>query len=76
MPELPMPHDACIHEVIKIIKKFQGVCVLEMNAEITQVKDPVLAVSKKEVVDKFTQTCAWISSGYIARLLLNAICTF
>ena len=76
VPELPMPHDACIREVIEIVKKCQGVCVLEMNAEITRVKDPVLAASKKEVVDKFMQTCARISSGYIARLLLNTICTF
>ena len=35
VPELPMPHDACIGEVIEIVKKCQGNCVLEMNAEIT-----------------------------------------
>ena len=76
VPELPMPHDACIVEVIEIVKKCQGNCVLEMNAEITRVKDEAVAMYKKDVVDKFTQTCAQISSGYIARLLLNAICTF
>ena len=39
-------------------------------------KDQAIAIHKKDVVDKFTQTCARISCGYIARLLLNAICTF
>ena len=47
VPELPMLHDACIREVIEIVKKCQGVCVMEMNAEITRVKDPVLAGLKK-----------------------------
>ena len=32
--------------------------------------------SKKDIADRFTDTCAQISSGYIARLLLDTICTF
>ena len=32
--------------------------------------------SKKDIADRFTDTCARISCGYIARLLLNTICTF
>ena len=31
---------------------------------------------KDRFADRFTDTCAWISCGYIARLLLNTICTF
>ena len=54
VPELPMPHDACIREGIEIVKKCQGVCVMEMNAEITQVKDPVLAASKRKL---WTNSC-------------------
>ena len=76
VPVLSMPHDACIGQVIEIVKKCQGNCVMEMNAEISRVKDPSVAIYKKGVVDKFTNTCARISCGYIARLLLNAICTF
>ena len=33
----------------------------------------MLAAKKKKIVDTFTNTCAWISCGYIARVLLNAI---
>ena len=32
--------------------------------------------SKKDIAHRFTDTCARISCGYIARLLLNTICTF
>ena len=76
VPELPMPHDACIRKVIEIIKRCEGISILEMNSEITRVKDPGVALYKSNVVDRFRDTCAQISSGYIARLLLNAICTF
>ena len=38
--------------------------------------DPDSAAKKKDIASKFTNTCAQISCGYIARLLLNAICTF
>ena len=49
MPELPMPHDPAFVEVIEIVKKCQGNCVLEMNAEITRVKDEAIAMYKKDV---------------------------
>ena len=78
MPVLPMPHDDCINRVIQIVKASQAVCLLEMNMEISDIEktDPVLAAKKKDIAGKFTDTCAQISCGYIARLLLNAICTF
>ena len=78
MPVLPMPHDTWISRVIQIIKASQVVCLLEMNMEITQIENtgPESAAKKRDIASKFTNTCAQISCGYIARLLLNAICTF
>ena len=35
MPELDMPHDACIGKVINIVKACQAMCLMEMNTEIT-----------------------------------------
>ena len=78
MPVLPLPHDDCIDKVIQIVKGGQSVCVYEMKMEIVELqkKNPELVKSKKDIADRFTDTCAQISSGYIARLLLNTICTF
>ena len=46
-----------------------------MNAEVTEIPNtnPMLAAKKRNLVTRFTDTCAWISNGYIARMLLNAI---
>ena len=73
-----MLHDACIGRVIQIVKSGQVVCLLEMNMEIMEIEKTNLesAAKKKDIASKFTDTCAWIFSGYIARLLLNATCTF
>ena len=78
MPVLPLLHDDCIDKVIQIVKGGQSVCVYEMKVEIAELqkKNPELVKSKKDIADRFTDTCAWISCGYIARLLLNTICTF
>ena len=78
-PHLPMAHNACIPKVIAIVKVCQARCVMEMNREVTKLQNtnPMLAAkNKKKIVDKFTDTCAWISCGYIARMLLNAISTY
>ena len=77
-PRLPMPHDACISEVIKIVKACQATCLMKMNTEITQLQNsnPTLAGTKRDIAEKFNHTCACISCGYIARLLLNAISTY
>ena len=77
-PRLPMPHDACISEVMKIVKACQAMCLMEMNTEITQLQNSnlTLAGTKRDIAEKFNHTCARISCGYIARLLLNAISTY
>ena len=77
-PRLPMPHDACISEVIKIVKACQATCLMEMNTEITQLQNSnlTLAGTKRDIAEKFNHSCARISCGYIARLLLNAISTY
>ena len=77
-PQLPMPHDACISKVIKIIKACQATCLMEMNMEIIQLQNsnPTLVGTKRDIAEKFNHTCACISCGYIARLLLNAISTY
>ena len=77
-PHLPMVHDACIGRVIAIVKATQAKCVIEMNAEVTEIKNtnPTLAAKKPMLVTRFTETCAWLSCGYIARMLLNAISTY
>ena len=73
-----MPHDACISEVIKIVKACQATCLMEMNMEITQLQNSnlTLAGTKRDIAEKFNHSCARISCGYIARLLLNAISTY
>ena len=78
MPVLLMPHDDCIDKVIQIVKAGQSVFLHEMKMEIVQLqkKNPELVKAKKDITDRFTDTCARISCGYIARLLLNTICTF
>ena len=76
VPELPLPHDACICKVIEIIKRCQGICVSELNAEIVELRGTPGAALKSDILDRFRKTCARISSGYIARLLLDAISTF
>ena len=78
MPVLPLAHDDCIDKVIQIVKGGQSVCVYEMKMEIAELQKthPELVKSKKDIADRFTDTCARISSGYIARLLLDTICTF
>ena len=38
--------------------------------------NPTLAAKKRSLVTRFTDTCAQISNGYIARMLLNAISTY
>ena len=77
-PHLPMMHDACIGRVIPIVKAAQAKCVIEMNAEVTEIKNtnPMLAAKKSMLVTRFTETCAQISCGYTARMLLNAIPTY
>ena len=76
VPELPLPHDACIGKVIEIVKLCQGICVSELDAEIIQLTGTPAAAFKNHVLDRFRKTTARISSGYIARLLLDAISTF
>ena len=75
MPVLPLAHDDCIDKVIQIVKGGQSVCVYEMKMEIAELQKthPELVKSKKDITDRFTDTCARISSGYIARLLLDTI---
>ena len=65
MPVLPMLHDDCIDTVIQIVKAGQSVCVYEMKMEIAELqkKNPELVKSKKDITDRFTDTCAWISCG-------------
>ena len=77
-PHLPMAHDACISRVIGIVKAAQVQCVIKMNAEVAEIQNtnPMLAAKKRGLVTRFTDTCAWISNGYIARMLLNAISTY
>ena len=74
-PHLPMAHDACICKVIRIVKATQVQCVIEMNAEVAEIQNtnPTLAANKRSLITRFTDTCALISNGYIARMLLNAI---
>ena len=49
-PHLPMAHDACIHTVIAIVKVCQARCVMEMNKEVTKLKNtnPTLAAKKED----------------------------
>ena len=60
---------------IRIVKATQVQCVIEMNAEVAELQNtnPMLAAKKRSLVTRFTDTCAWISNGYISRMLLNAI---
>ena len=40
-----MLHDACISEVIKIVKACQATCLMEMNMEITQLQNSNLTLT-------------------------------
>ena len=78
IPQLPLLHDACIDKVIEIVKSSQDLIVLELNNEIAQLQNTnsMSAGTIQDICDKFNHTCAWISCGYMARLLLNAISTY
>ena len=76
VPELPLPHNACICKVIEIVKRCQGISVSELGEEIMRLSGTPGAALKSQILDRFRKTCAHISSGYIARLLLDAISTF
>ena len=78
VPVLLMLHDDCIDRVIQIVKTGQAVCLLEMNMEILDIEKthPDSAAKKKDITSKFNNPCTRISCHYIARLLLNTICTF
>ena len=77
-PHLSIAHDACIGRVIGIVKATQVQCVIKMNAEVAEIQNtnPTLAAKKSSLVTRLTDTCARISNGYIARMLLNAISTY
>ena len=57
VPELPMPHNACIREVIEIIKKCQGVCVMEIvSVQKTSLVCAVHAVGSAFIISAVSGT--------------------
>ena len=56
MPKLPLPHDACIHKLLDIVKAEQGRCIVEIYSDETIEDD------RKRIAlhDTFTDTCKHI----------------
>ena len=73
-----MVHDACICTVIGIVKVSQARCVMDMNKEVTKLKNtnPTLAAKKRSLLIHSQILVHGISCGYIVRMLLNAISTY
>ena len=70
VPKLPLPHDACIHKLLEILKAEQGRCIVEVDSD-----DALDDADKKNIRDKFRITCERISNGFIAKQLLGTLST-
>ena len=70
VPKLPLPHDACIHKLLEIVKAEQGRCIVEVDSD-----DALDDADKKNLRDKFRITCEQISNGFIAKQLLGTLST-
>ena len=70
VPKLPLPHDACIHKLLEIVKAEQGRCIVEVDSD-----DALDDADKKNLGDKFRITCEQISNGFIAKQLLGTLST-
>ena len=70
VPKLPMPHDACIHRLLDIVKAQQGMCLCEINSDEALSED-----ERKALWDRFVKTCQCIMNSFIASQLLGALST-
>ena len=70
VPKLPLPHDACIHKLLGIVKAEQGRIILEINAD-----DALDDSTRQDLRDKFTVTCERITNGFFAKQLLGTLST-
>ena len=78
VPELPLPFESCIKEVIEYVSNETAKHLYEWNKELEHLinlKSSSVS-SAKTTIDKFRDTCARISSGFLARHLLNTLSTF
>ena len=66
VPKLPLPHDACIRNILEIVKNQQETCVHEID------KDPNLTDAFR---DRFVATCQGITNGFITKQLLGMLST-
>ena len=70
VPKLPLPHDACIHKLIDIVRAQQATCVFEID------QDEDLDDAQKDAKrDRFITTCDRITNGFIATQLLGTLST-
>jgi len=78
VPELPLPMESCIHEVIDYVNNETESYVYEWYKELEHLKkmNSRSAASVKSAIDKFQHTCARITSGYLAQHLLNTLSMF
>ena len=70
VPKLPLPHDACIHKLLDIVRAQQAICVCEIEAD-KGLEEP----DRKILRDKFVKTCDRITNGFIATQLLGTLST-
>ena len=68
VPKLPLPHDACIHKLLEIVKAELGRCIVEVDSD-----DALDDADEKNLRDKFRITCERISNGFIAKQLLGTL---
>ena len=71
VPKLPLPHDACIHKLVDIVKAEEGRCIVEINSDET-IPD---GDQMNALQDRFTKICQWITNRFIAKQLLGMLST-
>ena len=76
-PKLDLPHQECIYKVIDAVKKEIARQNLEYTNDTEKLQQAGVNVAgQMQVADRLPHIWSWISTGFLARLLLNLTSTF
>ena len=76
-PKLPLLHQTCIYKVIDSIKNEIARHNLEYCSETEELQQSGVNVESRNIItDRLQDVWAWISTGFLAQLVLNLTSTF
>ena len=73
--QLPKPHDACIEDVIQLVDEAYEDMIVYYQTKIGAETDPEEVQALKQTLNKFEKTWANVTSGFVARSLLDLTST-